>query len=417
MNSTEHKKQNLPETPGVYFFRKAKEILYIGKATNLRDRTRSYFSSDLIKTRGPQILDMVTQADNITFTETDSVLEALLLESALIKKHQPRYNTKEKDNRSYNYVVITDENFPRIFVMRGRELEQRRQTDNKLQLKTLNNLEGNKLLKNNIVKIRKEFGPFPNSGQLTEALKIIRKIFPFYDDRRPGKLNRQIGLIPDEEITQTEYKLSIRNIELFFEGKKSKIVQKLNSEMKKFAKEQKFEKAEQKKRQIFAMDHINDVSLISGDNIKPQTDFRIESYDIAHMAGQNTVGVMVVMNDSEFNKNEYRKFIIKEARGGDDYVALKEVLNRRFNHYEWTLPKLIVIDGGKAQRNIALKVMMEFGYEIPVVSVVKDEHHRPKDILGDKKYIENRSTEILRANHETHRFAISFHRKRRRRFT
>jgi excinuclease ABC subunit C len=413
VNLTQLKKKNLPENSGVYFFKKGREILYIGKATNLRDRTRSYFASDLIKTRGPAILDMVTQADDVTYEETESVLEALLLESALIKKHQPRYNVKEKDNRSYNYVLITDENFPRIMIMRGRELEQRREIGNKIRLKNTNNLDQNKTLKNNIVKIRKEFGPFPNSGQLIEALKIIRKIFPFYDDKKPSKLNRQIGLLPDENIYQTEYKRAIRNIELFFEGKKSKIVSKLNSEMKKLAKEQEFEKAEKVKRQIFALGHINDISLISEDNITPDSDFRIESYDIAHMSGKNTVGVMVVMNDGEFDKNEYRKFIIKEARGGDDYGALKEVLVRRFNHDEWILPKLIVIDGGKAQRNVALKVMKEFGYEIPIVSVVKDDYHRPKDILGDKKYVDSNSTDILRINQETHRFAIGFHRKRR----
>lgn len=413
MNINQLKKKNLPDRPGVYFFKKGQEILYIGKATNLRDRTRSYFASDLIKTRGPAILDMVTQADDVTYQETDSVLEALLLESALIKKHQPKYNVKEKDNRSYNFVIITDENFPRIMIERGRELAQRTEPGNRLRLKTNQNLPGNKPLKNNIVKIRNEFGPFPNSSQLFEALKIIRKIFPFYDAKAPSKLNAQIGLIPDENISQTEYKRIIRNIELFFEGKKSKIIQKLNTAMKQHAKNQQFEKAAQTKRQIFALNHINDISLISEENIRPNSDFRIESYDIAHMSGKNTVGVMVVMEDGEFNKNEYRKFIIREAGAGDDNAAMREILQRRFTHDEWELPKLIVIDGGKAQKNTAHKILYEFGYKIPVVSVIKDKYHKPRNILGEKKYTEEYSTEILRVNQETHRFAISFHRKRR----
>jgi excinuclease ABC subunit C len=413
MKASELKNKNLPDNPGVYFFKKGREILYIGKATSLRDRTRSYFSKDLIKTRGPAILDMVTQATNVTFEETDSVLEAMLLESALIKKYQPHYNVKEKDNRSYNYVLVTDENFPRIIMMRGREIQQRLEPDGKVRLKTKNNLPGNKPLKNNAVKIRNEFGPFPNSGQLVEALKIIRKIFPFYDAKAPSKLNEQIGLIPSSDISQTEYKRLIRNIELFFEGKKSKLVKNLTSQMKKTAKEQKFEQAEEIRKQIFALEHINDVSLISDENIRPEADFRIESYDIAHMSGKNTVGVMVVMEDGELNKNEYRKFIIRDAKAGDDYGALTEVLRRRLNHDEWTLPKLIVIDGGKAQKNVAHKVLKEFGYEIPVVSVVKDEYHKPKDILGDKKYIDKYATDILKVNQETHRFAISFHKNRR----
>ena len=410
------KKKGLPDNPGVYFFKKGREILYIGKATSLRDRTRSYFSSDLIKTRGPAILDMITQSTNVTYTETDSVLEAMLLESALIKKHKPQYNTKEKDDRSYQYILITDENFPRVIMIRGRELKQRMETGNKVKLANSNNLIDNKILKNNVVKIRKEFGPFPNTGQLIEALKIIRKIFPFYDNKKPNKLNYQIGLLPNESISQTEYKKNIRNIELFFAGKKTKILLKLNTQMKRLAKEQKFEKANEIKKQIFALNHINDISLISKENIIPESELRIESYDIAHTSGKNTVGVMVVMEDGQMNKNEYRKFIIREAKGGDDYGALTEVLRRRLNHDEWKLPKLIVIDGGKAQKNAATKVLSEFGYEIPIVSVVKDEYHKPKEILGDKKHIDKYATDILKINHETHRFAITFHRKKRSQF-
>ena len=109
MDSQYLKKTKLPDLPGVYLFKKGKGIMYIGKATLLKDRVKSYFSNDLIATRGPLIVDMVFQADNIDFIKTDSVLEALILESNLIKKHQPKYNTKEKDDRSYNYVVITKE--------------------------------------------------------------------------------------------------------------------------------------------------------------------------------------------------------------------------------------------------------------------------------------------------------------------
>ncbi len=413
MKLSDLKKQKLPDNPGIYFFKKKKEILYIGKATSLRERTRAYFSDDLIKTRGPAILDMVTQADKVDFQETDSVLEALILESALIKKHQPKYNIKAKDNRSYNYIVITDENFPRIIVIRGRELQHNKEPGNKIKLKSSKNLEKNKPLKNNIVKIRKEFGPFPNAGQLSEALKIIRKIFPFYNEKKPSKLDEQIGLIPKSTISQTQYKRIIYNVELFFEGKKTKIIQRLNSEMKKLAKEQKFEQAEVIKKQIFALNHINDISLISEENIRPKIDFRIESYDVAHMSGKNTVGVMVVMEDGELNKNEYKKFIIRDAKPGDDQGALAEVLKRRFSHTEWALPKLIVIDGGKAQKNTAEAVMKEFGYKISIVSVVKDEYHRPQDILGDRKYVNDKVADILKVNHESHRFAINFHRQRR----
>ena len=109
MKSQDFKKTNLPETPGVYLFKQGKSVLYVGKATSLKDRVKSYFSSDLIAARGPLLVDMVFKADRVEFEQTDSVLEALILEAHLIKKIQPKYNTKEKDNKSYNYVVITKE--------------------------------------------------------------------------------------------------------------------------------------------------------------------------------------------------------------------------------------------------------------------------------------------------------------------
>ncbi|KKR46063.1 MAG: UvrABC system protein C [Parcubacteria group bacterium GW2011_GWC1_40_13] len=115
--------KKLPDAAGVYLFKKGKEILYIGKATSLRDRVRSYFSADLANTRGQFIVDMVGKAEKIDYFKTDSVLEAIILESNLIKKYQPKYNTKEKDDKSYNYVIITKEDFPRVLLIRGRELE------------------------------------------------------------------------------------------------------------------------------------------------------------------------------------------------------------------------------------------------------------------------------------------------------
>ena len=136
MNLSNLKKKIIPEKPGVYFFLKGRDILYIGKATSLKDRTKSYFGKDLINTRGPLILDMVFKADNMKWQETDTVLEALILEANLIKKHQPYYNTKEKDDKSFNYVCITKDDpegkstsygagMPQVLIVRGRNLNIR----------------------------------------------------------------------------------------------------------------------------------------------------------------------------------------------------------------------------------------------------------------------------------------------------
>ncbi|OGG54762.1 hypothetical protein A3D62_00370 [Candidatus Kaiserbacteria bacterium RIFCSPHIGHO2_02_FULL_49_11] len=410
MKSLDLKKKKLPDSPGVYLFRGPKrKILYIGKATSLKDRVRSYFVRDIAEIRSPLIEKMIKDSKNIEYIETDSVLEALILEANLIKKHQPLYNTDEKDDKSFHYVVITKEKFPRVLTVRGKDLLSLK-TKN-LQLKTLH-------------------GPFPHGLQFKEAMKIIRKIFPYFDTKHPveemltkgkGKhvrFNQSIGIYPgrqDEPLDEKEYRRTIRHLQLFLEGKKQSILTELKRDMKRHAKAQEFEKAAGLKRNIFALSHIRDVSLIKEEYRAPKaTDrtFRIEAYDVAHISGKQTVGVMTVVEDGEVHKNEYRKFkISKDAN--NDVAALREILLRRLAHSEWPYPRLIVVDGGVAQVNAAKKVLEGLGYEIPVVGVVKDEHHRPRGFAGDKTHIPEREKEIILGNSEAHRFAISYHRARR----
>ena len=198
MRSQYLKRIKLPKNPGVYFFlgspkrsgggKKGKDILYIGKATSLHDRVKSYFGKDIIATRGPHILDMVALSNSIKWQSTDSVLEALILEANLIKKYQPKYNTKEKDNKSFNYVCITKEELPKVLVIRGRNLK-----------------------KENYQAI---FGPFPNGLQLREAMTIVRRIFPYIDDQSSKRNNKefykQLGLVP--LISATSQKSSFKKV-------------------------------------------------------------------------------------------------------------------------------------------------------------------------------------------------------------
>jgi len=441
----------IPDVPGVYFFiAPNKEILYIGKATSLRDRVKSYFKDDVIQTRGPLIVDMVTRATTIEWVKTDSVLEAVILEANEIKKYQPTCNTKEKDDKSFNYVVFTDEDFPTILLVRGKDIEAWKATGKAP------------------VKIKWLFGPYPQGSVLKEALKIIRRIFPYRDQkcvpcseqieklknrlnhtvqkRHPNILKnvrmssaaeeseivgckqcfaRQIGLCPGVctgEISKEEYRKQIRNIKIFFEGRKHELVQQLEKEMKECAKRQEFEKAGEIKRTIFSLTHIKDVTLIKAEDKRnrhgeepgtPHALFRIEGYDIAHMSGQNTGGVMVVYEDGHIKKSDYRLFKIRRTKGVNDIAGLKEVLDRRLNHTEWTFPNLIVVDGGAAQKNAAEALLRERGFDIAVVSVVKDDRHKPLRILGDGELAEKYKKEILLLNSEAHRFAIKYHRKRR----
>src|SRR3989344_8407708 len=121
MTSQDLQKLKLPDTPGVYFFLgKRKRILYIGKATSLRSRVRSYFAGDILKKRSALIEQMIAEAETVEWKETDSVLEALIIETNLIRTHKPRYNTVAKDDKSFNHLVITNEEFPRVLVVRGK---------------------------------------------------------------------------------------------------------------------------------------------------------------------------------------------------------------------------------------------------------------------------------------------------------
>jgi len=389
MKSQDLKKCALPDTPGVYFFKRGKKILYIGKATSIKDRVKSYFSCDILLTRSPLIAKMLEEAKKIKCVETDSVLEALILEASEIKKHQPFYNSKEKDDKSYNYVSLTREDFPKLLITRGSGT----------------------------------YGPFPHGAELKEALRIIRKIFPYRDDKcRIGKnkpcFNAQIGLCPGPcagRISKKDYRKIIQHLKLFFEAKKPRLIKSLEKEMKLFVKNQEFENADKIKKQIFALDHIQDIALIRQDVEKAAYDsfFRIEAYDIAHLSGKNAVGVMTVVENGELAKHQYRKFKIRVSKNNDT-ANLKEVLTRRLAHREWRFPGLIVVDGGKGQINATKEILKNMGLGITVVSVVKDERHKAREIIGGKNVLSRASDkEILLANSEAHRFAIGYHRKLR----
>jgi excinuclease ABC subunit C len=398
-------KKKLPDAPGVYFFLGTrKNILYIGKATSLRNRVRSYFANDIKEKRSELIEKMVMEAKTVEFTETDSVLEALILETNLIRTHKPHYNTRSKDDKSYNHLIITNEEFPRVLVVRGKDLTERFTEK----------------------EIKYHFGPFPSGQLFREALKIVRRLFKFYDTHQPvgsetskvakGKIdfNRQIGLYPDVQ-SKKEYQRTIRHIKLFFEGKKHQIIKELEKEMMQLAKAEEFEAANTIKKRIFALTHIQDIALIKDDSriYRDEKRVRIEAYDIAHLRGQDMVGVMTVVESGEAQKSEYRKFKIKTLDDANDPAALKEVLERRLKHPEWPFPQILVVDGGAAQKNAAELVLRKHALVIPVIAVVKDEKHRPQRLIGQKRLLELHQQSILLGNAESHRFAIAYHRDKR----
>ena len=203
---------------------------------------------------------------------------------------------------------------------------------------------------------------------------------------------------------------------LLLSGRGKELRRMLEREMKLAAREERFEDAVLARRQLFALEHIQGVSLIKDehryqrdDAIASSCGYRIEAYDTAHLSGTNAIGVMTVIVDGTPIKKEYRTFRIRGITKNDDIASLKEVLSRRLAHAEWSFPNAIVVDGGKTHKKAAENVLAEMGMQIPVVAVVKDERHRPREVLGARAASISESDAVL-ANAEAHRFSLSRHR-------
>ena len=377
----------LPVTPGVYILKDSgNRILYIGKAGNLKRRVSSYF----LKPHDSRIDLMVQKIRKFSYRRTDSALEALILESKLIKKHNPPFNIREKDDTSFLFFEITNDEFPCVKLVRGRTKPA-----------------------------GERFGPFVSAGQAREAGKILRRIFPWntHSAKQIGKLSQkcfdaQIGLCPGTcvgEISQKEYMKNIRNIKLFLSGRKKQVIKNLEKEMKEKSKNLHFEDAEKIKKQIFALNHIQDTAFVTERGMRggKEAEKRVEGYDISNISGTNAVGVMVVFEDGKMKKSEYRKFTIKTVKGSDDVAMLREVLSRRFKHKEWRYPDLVLVDGGVAQVNMARKET-----KIPVLGIAKGPTRKKNEFVGKiPSWIKEES--LIQIRDEAHRYAIAFHRKRR----
>jgi excinuclease ABC subunit C len=302
------------------------------------------------------------------------------------------------------------------------------------------------------------YGPFPNGKDLKIALSLVRKIFPFRDNCLPfevlptrqtfmakkvkgsskiseglpdqilskgktlaGKpcFNRQLGLCPGVckgEISLADYKKIISRLKMFFAGRLSSLRSKLEQEMKAYAKKQEFEKAGDIKKQLFALDHIQDVALIKNNSSKNGvTSIRLEAYDIAHLSGSNTVGAMTVWQNNEATPSEYRRFQIKNKAKDeiDDLKNLAEILSRRLGHTEWRYPDVVIVDGDERARKVAEKILREKDLVVSVIAVTKDKHHKAAQLLGDSRIIRDYHQAIIATNAEAHRFAITYHRKKR----
>lgn len=405
-NNLKNQIKRFPASPGVYIFKdKLGEIIYVGKATNLKSRVGSYFlnknRSDYVR----PIERMIDQIERIKTVETETVLEALILEANLIKKYQPKYNVDGKDDKSFAYFIITKEDFPRILIVRETDLN---------------------VIKNSKFKIKNywTYGPYTSKVQMQIALKIIRKIFPFHsrsEKSEKGCLEFQIGLCPgpyEGVISKEEYRRNIKGIKMILGGKKKNLLKFLEKEMLKYSKAEKFEKALELRNKIFALKHIQEIALLGGEeknNINKG--FRIEAYDISNISGEFAVGGMVVFAGGESDKAQYRKFKIKTIVGSNDVGMMQEVLKRRFRN-NWTLPDLIILDGGRGHLNMGLEVLSEQNLDIPMIGVAKGSDRKKLEVVGGVNIKNKKIKSILadkkllkRITDEAHRFAITYHRK------
>ncbi|HLD27366.1 MAG TPA: excinuclease ABC subunit UvrC [Patescibacteria group bacterium] len=508
----------LPAQPGIYrFYDKSGRLLYIGKAKNLNSRVKSYFA----KTAGlsPDKREMVKKITRIEFTAVSNETEALLLESNLIKKHQPPYNIELKDDKSWLYLKITAGTYPQLAAVR----------------KNLDQQQGGRY-----------FGPYTSAGSVRQTLKILRKIFPYFTDLGPmvelGKVGNKYHLgryIQTQSINKRQWRENIKQLENFLKGKADVVKKNLLAKMKRASGAKQYEQAAAYRDQLATLEKIivnqkavlaksanedylgfyelggraiisllkvregklldqlnfpiknpaglsaeeilaqftekyyrqtadrpklilTPVKITGGFN--PQRGLkkkllelaaknaelhlknqlasfeknqsradkrlsalkevlklktlpqRIEVYDISNIQGQQSVGAMAVATGGQPDTGQYRRFKIKTVLGIDDPRMMAEVIGRRFKN-DWLKPDLILIDGGPAQLNAALKAMADLKRPPAVISLAKknEEIYLPQQAIPLRLPKFSPALQLLQQiRDEAHRFAVTYHRKLRR---
>ncbi|MFA6423692.1 MAG: GIY-YIG nuclease family protein [Candidatus Magasanikbacteria bacterium] len=405
--------KNLPDAPGVYkFFNSQGEIIYVGKASSLKSRVRSYFAG---KKSPRPIEEMIHEVVDIKTETTDSALEAAILEGYYIKKYLPKYNIEWRDDKSWNYIGINKDKYPRVLTVREHELT----SDKRAEFRYL-------------------YGPFPGLNT-KEALRLLRKIFLFSEcqpDAKKPCFYYQLGLclgVCTGEISARDYMAKvIRPLCLFLDGKKQRLLKDIEKEMGVASKGKYFEEAARLRNQLHHLQKIQDVALLNDsflmDIVKRDSstalrsgrnDMRIEGYDISNLGTSDKVGSMVVFDESGPVKSQYRKFKIKTVIGQSDVDCLAEVLERRLKHSEWALPDVFLIDGGLPQVNKSKTILRAAGVMIPIVGIAKGVERKRNDffVVTDsvdmRNWISGNKNLLIKVRDEAHRFAIAFNRAQR----
>ena len=388
-----------PDSPGVYLMRDNRgKVLYVGKANSLRKRLSSYLTRDL----SSKTIALMSKVVDVEFRLSPNEAMALLLEAALIHRFKPRYNISLRDDKSFPFVKISGEEFPSISITRKKDDP-----------------------------LGRYLGPYTNVKLLKNALKIIRRSFAYRSCRNlPGQscIYGRINLCPAPclgKISRQEYRQGIDNIVLILEGKADLLIYRLSQLMQDKSSSRDFEAAAAVRDQISTLAELS--AGLSGVNRKNELEDlknklglkkipqRIEGFDISNISGKQAVGSMVSFCCGSPDKNNYRRFRIKDVEGIDDYRMLAEVVRRRYSRLikeKSALPDLLLIDGGKGHLLAAASQLKALGLKLPLVSIAKKEERiysnqktRPLSFSKDIPALNL----IRRVRDEAHRFAVSYH--------
>lgn len=469
MKTIRQKIVTFPKSPGVYqFIDKNGDVLYVGKAKNLYNRIKSYFSKEI--GRGPAIDIMVSLSKDVKYFVTDSEIEAVLREAELINEIKPKYNIKQKDDKSFLVIKITRKSQkskiknPKQTINSKMQI-QNNNTDN--QLSTTNNYQDIfpcvELVRAKNVdfsdKTAQYFGPYPAGELLKKSIKHLRKIFPYRDcsktkfntQRKKGRpcIYGDIRICTGpcvDWVNPAEYWKNITYLKKYLVGEKNKIYKDLKMKMTKLAQNKCFEEAAIVRDKIKALNHLKEVAIGLKDDLfrfEGTLFTRIESFDVSNISGQFCVGSMAVFTSGKKDTDEYRKFKIrnpkslpcrqageirnklqitnkseiKNTQKQDDLAMTKQVLERRFSN-AWPLPDLIVVDGGGTHLTVAKRILKDSKLNIPVISIAKGAKRNKNEFyFSDENiakyfhknpYLQNIA---ISARDEAHRFAINFYRK------
>ena len=393
------KAAQVPDASGIYLMKDAAgRVIYVGKAKSLKARLSNYFGRVL----DAKTMMLMSHVSDIAYKLTPTESLALLLEASLIHKYAPKYNVSLRDDKSFPLVKITNEEFPVVYITRKKENDG-----------------------------ATYFGPYTSAWLLKEALKIVRKRFPYRSCKQmPDKacVYYRIGLSPAPcigKINKKEYARTIKNISFILEGKTELLIKKLLREMELKAKAHAFEEAARIRDQVNALSAIsqNYAGLSNQGELEDLKNLlrlkklpvRIEAFDLSNISGKEACGSMVSFYRGLPDKNNYRRFRIKTISSIDDYGMLAEVVGRRYARLaeeKLLLPDLVLIDGGRAHLAVAAREISHLGLNIPLVSIAKEEEHiytkdkpAPLKLTADTPALNL----LRRVRDEAHRFAVAYH--------